>query len=92
LLYPTIRRLSATAVNIRIPVPGNLFIDAFCNEITGRAAYALIEDAQRIFGADNTGGGWHLHPFDAPEDHEALPESMSFAEFIRRVEARLTNQ
>jgi hypothetical protein len=64
----------------------------FATRSPGRTAYALIDDAQRIFGADNTGGAWHLHPFDAPEDHEALHESVSFAEFIRRAEARLTNQ
>jgi hypothetical protein len=39
---PTIRRLSPTAVNIRIPVLDNLFIDAFCNEITG--PYSLCAD------------------------------------------------
>lgn len=86
---PMIRRISTTAVTIRVPVLGDQFIDAFCNEATGRFAYTLVKDERRIFGADNT-GGWHLHPFDSPDRHEPLEQAMTFEEFVRSIEAKLT--
>lgn len=88
---PAIRRLSASAINLRIPVSSGQFIDAFFNEQTGRTAFAFIENEKRLFGADNT-GGWHVHPFDDPEQHEALKEPMNFLEFIELIEARLQNE
>ena len=39
----------------------------------GTTAFALIHQGQRIFGADNT-GGWHIHPFAAPERHDLLAD------------------
>jgi hypothetical protein len=25
---------------------------------------------------------WHVHPFDAPARHDALPEAMAFQDFV----------
>lgn len=86
---PVIRRLTPTSVNIRIPITGGLFVDTFHNESTGRTAFVLIKNNQRIFGTDNT-GGWHLHPFDDPARHDPLNAPMTFAEFIQRIETYLS--
>lgn len=82
---PSLRRITATAANIRVPVHSDKFIDTFFNEQTGRTAFALIKNNQRIFGADNT-GGWHLHPFDDPQQHIPLNSPLSFAEFLGLLE------
>jgi hypothetical protein len=82
---PTIRRLTATSINLRLNVTTGDFIDAFYNEHTGTTAFALIQQGQRIFGADNT-GRWHVHPFADPTRHDPLSAPMSFAEFVAEIE------
>jgi hypothetical protein len=82
---PATRRLNPTSVNLRIPLTNLQIVDVFYNEQTGRTAFALIENEQRIFGADNT-GSWHIHPFDNPKSHEPLDSPVSFVEFIRLIE------
>jgi len=82
---PIVRRLRATSINIRVNVIGGGFIDVFYNEHTGTTAFALIMADQRAFGADNT-GGWHIHPFENPEQHLRLPQAMSFGEFVAVLE------
>ncbi len=82
---PVVRRLTSTAINLRVSVTTGDLIDAFYNEHTGTTAFALIRQGQRAFGADNT-GGWHIHPFDDPDRHDPLPGAMSFAEFVAEVE------
>lgn len=87
---PTLRRVTATTANVRVPVHSGQFIDAFYNEQTERMAFALIKDNQRIFGVDNT-GGWHLHPFDNPQQHIPLDSPLSFAAFISLLEAQASS-
>ncbi|MFQ5811655.1 MAG: hypothetical protein ACE5I2_00445 [Anaerolineae bacterium] len=82
---PIIRRLMPTSINLRVPMTVGGFVDAFYNEETDTTAYALIQGGRRVFGADNT-GGWHIHPFDDPVYHQALPGEMSFAEFVAEIE------
>lgn len=82
---PTVRRSSASAVNLRIQLTNGDFIDVFCNEVSDTTAYALISEGRRIYGADNT-GGWHFHPFDAPERHMPLADPLPFTEFLAEVE------
>jgi len=82
---PVIRRLMPTSINLRVPMTVGGFVDVFYNEETGMTAYALVQEGHRVFGADNT-GGWHIHPFDDPVYHQALPGEMSFAEFVAEVE------
>ncbi|MGH7594864.1 MAG: hypothetical protein ACREOI_00865 [bacterium] len=86
---PVIRRLTPTSVNVRVPITGGQFVDTFHNESSGRTAFALIKNNRRIFGADNT-GGWHLHPFDDPTQHDPLNAPMTFSEFIQHIESHLT--
>lgn len=87
---PLLRRLTPTPVNRRLDIVTGDFIDVFFNEQTDTLAYAVIHDGKRIFGADNT-GGWHIHPWQRPANHEALPEPMSFATFVGAIESWLQN-
>ena len=77
---PSVRRLTLTAINLRVPITTGGFVDAFYNAQTGTMAFAFIRRGQRVFGADNT-GGWHVHPFASPGRHDPLPEPMAFAAF-----------
>mgnify|MGYP001609769252 CR=1 FL=1 len=85
---PVVRRLSPTSINLRVDVTLGGFVDAFYNEQTGTTSFALIQQAQRIFGVDNT-GGWHVHPFDHPERHEPLANEIAFDEFVAEIEEHL---
>jgi len=82
---PIVRRLTATSMNLRVEVTTGGFMDVFYNEETHTMAFALIVSDRRVFGADNT-GGWHIHSFDDPEQHDLLPGEMSFAEFVTLIE------
>jgi hypothetical protein len=86
---PVLRRLSATSINRRIDLATGGFIDAFYNEQTGTAAFALIQHNRRVFGADNT-GGWHLHPFHDPSLHVELSQPMSFVGFVAEIESQFS--
>jgi len=85
---PVIRRLTPTSINLRINMTAGGFIDAFHNERTGTTAYTLVQQGQRVFGADNT-GGWHVHPFDDPGCHVLISAAMSFAEFVAEIQQRV---
>ena len=82
---PVARRLTPTAIGLRVGVTTDGCIDAFCNEQTGTISFALIREGERIFGADNT-GRWHVHTFADPDRHDPLPGTMSFAEFVAEIE------
>ena len=82
-----VQLLDDIVVKMRIALTITAFIDLFYNADTGKCAYALIENNRRIFGADNAFIGWHIHPFDKPDQH--IPsEGVSFSEFLHRVEVR----
>lgn len=67
-------------LKIRISL-GEMYIDIFYNAASGKTAYALIKDNERIFGADNT-DRWHKHPFVNPERHTVCKE-VSFEDFLK---------
>ena len=72
-------------VKIRIFLSALAFIDTYFNPANGNCTFALIQEGQRIYGADNAFVGWHVHPFDDPEHH--LPSNeVTFAEFLRTIE------
>jgi hypothetical protein len=74
-----------TWLRLRAYLTDESFIEAFFNTATQKVAFARIRDGERIFGADNT-GGWHWHPLDAPDEHIRTDQSISFDEFLQRVE------
>jgi hypothetical protein len=77
-----------TWLRLRAYLQDESFIEAFFNEATQKIAFAHIQSGIRVFGADNT-GGWHWHPQGVPEEHVPTQESVSFSEFIKRVEVDL---
>lgn len=83
---PTVRRTSATSINLRIEVSVGGFLDVFYNQQTGTTAYAWVMGERRIFGSDNT-GGWHVHPIEDPTQHEHLEGPVSFNEFVSEIES-----
>lgn len=76
--------LDDIVLKIRVYLVNDMFIDTFYNADTLKVAYALIKKGERMFGADNT-GRWHLHPFDAPEEHQAC-HPITFQEFLTIIE------
>jgi len=76
--------LEEPVLKLRVHLSASLFIDVFFNAETSKTSFALIKDAQRIFGVGNA-RGWHLHPFGNPESHCPC-DVMSFASFLRQVE------
>jgi hypothetical protein len=76
-------------LSLRLHIRPALFVQAFLGELSGSLYLALIEGGQRIFGVDREGGEWHLHPYDAPDKHEPLPEGLEprpLLKFLARVE------
>ena len=82
---PIVRYVTPASINLRIPLTFGNFIDIFYNEETGTTAFALIEEERRVFGADNT-GGWHIHPFEKPDEHEVVKTPVNVEDFLRMVE------
>lgn len=82
----TIISYDETTVKIRVLLYTGAHIDVYFNEQNGTMAYALIEQNMRIYGVDNAGAGWHVHPFDNPDNHFRLSEPMEFSEFLAVVE------
>lgn len=75
-----IERLSAIkrTDEARLEIRANLFVQVFFNEATGCLQLALIESQRRIYGRDNEGGQWHLHPFGSTDTHVPTPEITAF--------------
>lgn len=84
-----VRILDNTVVKVRVVLIVDAFIDVFYNADTARCSYALIQNGERVFGADNAFVGWHLHPFDTPDKHVPASE-VSFEEFLKHVEENMT--
>jgi hypothetical protein len=75
-----------TWLKIRASLTDGTFIDVSYNQVTEKTAYAQIRDEQRIFGADNK-NGWHWHPYEDPQRHDFVDKEITFAEFLKQVEA-----
>ncbi len=61
-------------ISLRLQLRTDLFVQAFLGERSGSLYFALIEGGRRVFGMDLEAGEWHLHPYDAPDQHVGLPE------------------
>lgn len=84
---PAVRRLTSTSISLRVSIASGGFVEAFYNEQTGTMAFAFVREGQRVFGADNT-GGWHIHPFSDPGQHDPRTDPMSFGEFVAEIESQ----
>ena len=76
----------AVIVKGRVVLDDERFLQVYFNERTGTTAFALIEDEQRIWGADyDSLRGWHVHPVDRPDDHSNV-EPMTPYEIVDALE------
>ena len=80
-----IRVLDNAVLKTRITLAIDAFIDVYYNPVNGTCSYTLIEGGPRIYGADNAFIGWHIHPFENPDEHR-LCEEVPFDEFLKTVE------
>jgi hypothetical protein len=61
------------------------FVEVYFNEQTQTLAVAWIDNEQRKWGIDRDNlRGWHRHPFENPEEHQAVP-IMSIQEIIQEL-------
>ena len=80
-----IRVLDNIVLKTRILLTIEAFIDVYYNPANDTCSYTLIQGGQRIYGADNAFIGWHIHPFENPEE-QRLREGVPFDEFLKTVE------
>ena len=80
------------AIKFRLHVDVDLFINVYVNVTSGKIGFALINKNQRIFGRDNQGSTWHLHPVSNPSSHDFGADAVcpvSLHEFVIEVEDML---
>ena len=79
----TVERAARTIIMIklRVELGADRFIDAFFNGRNHRTDLAVIEQGRRVLGYDSL-GGWHRHPPESPDAHEACEEP-SLEAFVR---------
>ena len=73
-------------IRIRVFLENRTFLDLYYSSKTGKTAFAQIKDNERIFGADNTEGIWHWHPYEDPHIHDFTNAEITFDEFLKRVD------
>lgn len=80
-------------LSVRLHIRPGLFVQVFLGTKSNSPYLALIEGERRRFGIDRESGEWHLHPYDAVERHELLPQGLEpkpLLRFLARVEDLLT--
>lgn len=79
----TVERATRTIIMIklRVELGADRFIDALFNDRNHRTDLTVIERGRRVLGYDNL-GGWHRHPPESPDAHEACEEP-SLEAFVR---------
>lgn len=81
------RLIDADILSVRVYLTvAHTFVNAFYNVTTGKTAFALVREGQRLYGVDNAKMGWHRHPFDDPTRHVPCTPT-SFVDFLAKVEA-----
>lgn len=70
----------------RVTLSDDSFIDVYYSEITNKTSFAHIKDQKRVLGADNA-GGWHWHPYDAPDSHVPSASEITIEEFMKALES-----
>lgn len=81
-----------STLSLRLHIRHDLFVQVFLGELTDSLYFALIEGNQRIFGIDRESKQWHVHPFEAPHNHEPFAEGLGpkpLLAFLSKVEMLL---
>jgi hypothetical protein len=78
-------RTEVFTVKGRVHLTQRGFLEVYFNERTQTVAVAWIEEERRRWGIDRDNlRGWHRHPVENPEDHQAIP-AMSIYETIKEL-------
>jgi len=78
-------RTEAFTVKGRVHLRQRGFPEVYFNERTQTVAVAWIEAERRKWGIDRDNlRGWHRHPLENPEDHQAI-RAMSIREIIQEL-------
>jgi len=78
-------RTEVFTVKGRVHLTQRGFLEVYFNERTRTVAVAWIEAERRRWGIDRDNlRGWHRHPLENPEDHQAIP-AMSIPEIIKEL-------
>ncbi len=72
-------------LSVRVFLSDGSFVNAFHNAATGKTAFAWISKGKRLYGKDNAKRGWHLHPFDSPDNHQPCDE-VAFETFLHEIQ------
>ena len=73
----------------RVTLSDDSFIDVYYSEITNKKSFAHIKDQKRVLGADNK-KNWHWHPYEEPQRHDFTDGEISFDEFLKYVEEKIS--
>ena len=77
---------------LRLHIRPSLFVQIFYGEQSKTLTMALIEGGRRVYGIDRDEYGWHLHPFEAVDQHIPLSyglEPRPILTFLARIEELL---
>ena len=78
-------RTEVFTVKGRVHLTQRGFLEVYFNERTQTVAVAWIEAERRRWGIDRDNlRGWHRHPLENPEDHQAI-STMSIHEIIKEL-------
>jgi hypothetical protein len=64
----------------------DIFVQIYANDSKDKLNLAFVQNNQRIYGVDSEGGVLHEHPFDNPEDHIPIKQSVSLDTFLASVQ------
>ncbi len=85
-------RSEGPTVSGRAFIRADSFLSFYFNQVTGTEAFALVKNANRLWGIDYDNiRGWHVHPLEVPEQHRVVePKSISeiveeFAQVLDRI-------
>ena len=70
-------------LSLRLHIRPRLFVQVFLGTKSDSLYLVLIDGERRLFGIDRESGEWHLHPYDAVERHEPLPQGLGFKPLLR---------
>jgi hypothetical protein len=79
-------------LSFRLMIREDLFVQVFSGQKSMSLYMALVEGRRRIYGVDREGDEWHVHPFEAADRHEPLPQGLGpkpLLSFLSRVEELL---
>jgi hypothetical protein len=75
----------------RLKLKRGAYVDVYYNAQTGSISFAYIERGRRRFGANNMKIGWHIHPFNDPQEHRPSPP-LTVQEFLELLAEELARR